>query len=32
MDVIELGGWNLPEGIEVPADPVDQRDFTGFEL
>lgn len=29
---IELGGWNLPEAIEVPAEPVEARDFSGFEL
>ena len=29
---IELGGWNLPETIVVPAEPVDERDFSDFEL
>lgn len=29
---IEMGGWNLPETIHVPAEPVDGRDFSGFEL
>lgn len=32
MAEVELGGWNLPEGAEVPAEPVDRRDLTGFEL
>ena len=29
---IELGGWNIPEEIHVPAEPVEARDFSDFEL
>lgn len=29
---IDLGGWNIPEEIHVEAEPVEVRDFSGFEL
>lgn len=29
---LELGGWNLPEEVRVPAQPVEQRDLSDFEL
>lgn len=26
------GGWNIPEEVHVPAQPVVARDLSGFEL
>lgn len=32
MYEIELGGWNLPEEVRVPAQPAEQRDLSGFGI
>lgn len=32
MYEMEVGGWNIPETVRVEPEPVEERDFTGFEL